>query len=291
MKHAPLSLSAAVLRAAFALPALVLLPLRASEAAHAAPAAAAPATPAPAAAAPAAATPPPAAPAAAPVPVKPAPAAHVAPPAAKPAAHAKPAHAAPVSAERPSPEDALQRLLDGNARFVAGHAEHPNQSVARRVETAAGQAPFAVILTCSDSRVSPEFYFDQGIGDLFVVRDAGNTLNDHVIGSIEYAVEHLHASIVLVVGHEKCGAVAAAIAGGRADGRIGTIIEAIRPAVKETRNQSGDKTDNAIRSNARRAAQALTATGPIISHAVQSGEIKIFAARYDLDSGRIELIP
>lgn len=206
-----------------------------------------------------------------------------------PAPATRPSH--PVSTERPSPEAALQRLLDGNARYVAGHAEHPNQSVARRVEVAAGQSPFAVIVTCSDSRVAPEFYFDQGLGDLFVVRDAGNTLNDHVIGSIEYAVEHLHASIVLVVGHEKCGAVSAAIAGGRAEGRIGTIIEAIRPAVRETRNQAGDKTDNAIRGNARRGAQTLAVTDPIISHAVKSGEIKIFAARYDLASGRIELLP
>ena len=208
------------------------------------------------------------------------------PPSAAPTAHAK-----AESQQRPTPEAALQRLLDGNARFVVGHPEHPNQTVARRVEVAGGQAPFAVILTCSDSRVSPEFYFDQGLGDLFVVRDAGNTLNDHVIGSIEYAVEHLHASVILVVGHEKCGAVAAAIAGGRAEGRIGTIIEAIRPAVRESRNQAGDKTDNAIRTNARLAVKSLAVTGPIISHAVQTGQIKIFAARYDLASGRIELLP
>jgi len=210
---------------------------------------------------------------------------------AHPPSPAPTAHAAAGNQERPNPETALQRLLDGNARFVAGHPEHPNQTVARRVEVSGGQAPFAVILTCSDSRVSPEFYFDQGLGDLFVVRDAGNTLNDHVIGSIEYAVEHLHASIILVVGHEKCGAVAAAIAGGRAEGRIGTIIEAIRPAVRESRNQAGDKTDNAIRSNARLAAKSLMVTAPIISHAVQTGQIKIFAARYDLASGRVELLP
>ena len=237
-------------RAAFALCALVLLPLRAND-----------------------------------------PTAHAAAAPTASAAPAAPAHTAPVETDRPTPEQALQRLIDGNARFVAGHPEHQNQSVARRVEVASGQAPFAVIVTCSDSRVSPEFYFDQGLGDLFVVRDAGNTLNDHVIGSIEYAVEHLHASIVLVVGHEKCGAVAAAIAGGRAEGRIATIIEAIRPAVFDTRNQAGDKTDNAVRGNARRAAKTLATTGPIISQAVQSGEIKIFAARYDLASGKVELIP
>jgi carbonic anhydrase len=201
------------------------------------------------------------------------------------------AHGPSANKGRPTPEQALQQLIDGNARFVAGHPEHPNQSVARRVEVAAGQTPFAVIVTCSDSRVAPELYFDQGLGDLFVIRDAGNTLNDHVIGSIEYAVEHLKSSIVIVVGHEKCGAVAAAVAGGKNPGRIPTIVEAIRPAVLETRNQAGDKTDNAVRGNARRVAKALAATGPILSHAVLSGEIKIFAARYDLTSGRVELLP
>ena len=200
-------------------------------------------------------------------------------------------HAAPAGRERPTPEVALQRLIDGNARFVAGHPAHPNQSVARRVEVAAGQAPFAVVLTCSDSRVSPEFYFDQGLGDLFVVRGAGNTLNDHVIGSIEYAVEHLQASVIVVVGHEKCGAVAAAVAGGRAEGRIGTILAAIMPAVRESRNQAGDKTDNAARSNARLVVKTLPVTSPLIASAVQSGQIKIFAARYDLASGRVELLP
>ncbi len=209
------------------------------------------------------------------------------------AAAAAPAdgHAQPAAATRPTPDQALQRLVDGNARFVAGHAEHPNQSVARRIEVAGGQTPFAVVVTCSDSRVSPELYFDQGLGDLFVVRDAGHTLNDHVIGSIEYAVEHLKASLVIVVGHEKCGAVAAAVAGGRAPGRIATIVEAIRPAVLETRNQAGDKTDNAIRGHSRRVAKSLAATAPILSHAVQSGTIKVLAARYDLASGRVELLP
>lgn len=293
MNYVVLILKAVCLRLALAICALAWLPLHAATAAaHAAPAAhddGAVAASATVAAQPAAAHAEPAH--AAPTPEAPAPApAHPAPKAAAPAHKKAPVHAA-VSGGHGSPEAALQRLLDGNARYVAGHAEHPNQSVARRVEVVAGQEPFAVIVTCSDSRVAPELYFDQGIGDLFVVRDAGNVLNDHVIGSIEYAVEHLHASIILVVGHEKCGAVAAAIAGGRAEGRIGTIIEAIRPAVKETRNQAGDKTDNAIRGNARRVAKTLAVTAPILSHAVQTGEIKIFAARYDLSSGRVELLP
>ena len=213
-----------------------------------------------------------------------APAAHTAPKPVTPAAHAG------VSALTPT-DAALQRLLDGNARYAAGHATYPNQTVARRVEVARGQAPFAAIVTCSDSRVPPELFLDQGLGDLFVVRDAGIVLTDHVIGSLEDAVEHLHVSVILVIGHEKCGAVSAAVAGGHAEGRIGSIIDSIRPAVKETRNQAGDKVDNAIRANARRGAVALAGTAPILSHAVHTGEIKIFAARYDLASGRVELLP
>ena len=194
-------------------------------------------------------------------------------------------------ADAPLPDSTLQRLLDGNARFASGHAEHPNQTVARRVEVAKAQTPYAAVLTCSDSRVSPELYLDAGLGDLFVVRDAGNTLNDHVVGSLEYAVEHLHVSLILVVGHEKCGAVSAAVAGGRAEGKISTIIEAIRPAVKSSRNQDGDRLDNAVRANARRAAMELAAASPILAAAIRGGELKIFAARYDLGSGKVELLP
>ena len=200
--------------------------------------------------------------------------------------------ASPLLAQSaPTPDQALAKLVEGNARFVSGTTTHPNQTAERRAALASGQAPFAIVLTCSDSRVAPEIYFDQGLGDLFVVRDAGNILNDHVIGSLEYAVEHLHVSVIVVIGHEKCGAVSAAVAGGHADGRIATIVEAIRPAVVETRNQAGDKVDNAIRGNARRAAVALGATSPIIATAIRGGEVKVFAGRYDLTSGRVELLP
>ena len=197
----------------------------------------------------------------------------------------------PTVVEHLTPDAALQRLLAGNSRYAAGRAEHPNQTVARRLEVAKGQTPFAAIVTCSDSRSAPEFYCDQGIGDLFVVRNAGNILDDHVIGSLEYAVEHLHVSVIVVIGHEKCGAVSAAVAGGHAEGHIASIVEAIQPAVRETRNQAGDKIDNAIRGNARRGAMALTSASPIIAAAIRTGEVKVFAGRYDLTSGRLELLP
>jgi len=124
-------------------------------------------------------------------------------------------------------DQALQRLIEGNRRYVAGAATHPDQTTQRRAELAKGQFAFAIVLTCSDSRVVPELFLDQGLGDLFVVRNAGNILDDHVIGSMDYAVEHLHVPLVLVVGHEKCGAVSAAVAGGEAPCHIRSVVAAL----------------------------------------------------------------
>ena len=110
-----------------------------------------------------------------------------------------------------TPDEALQRLIDGNARFTAGKVDHPNQDAARRTALAKGQSPFAIIFGCSDSRVSPEVLFDQGLGDLFVIRVAGNVVDADEAGSVEYAFEHLHSPLLLVLGHQNCGAVAAAL--------------------------------------------------------------------------------
>lgn len=187
-------------------------------------------------------------------------------------------------------EQALQRLLEGNKRYVSGTPTHPDQDSARRTELLKGQTPFAIVLTCSDSRVPPELYFDQGLGDIFVIRNAGNVLDDHVIGSIEYAVEHLHVPLIIVVGHEKCGAVSAAVAGGEVPGHIRSIVESIAPSVEKVKDQPGDQVDNVVRANAQRAAEILTHVEPIISEAVQSGKVRIVAARYDLGSGQIEIL-
>ncbi len=187
-------------------------------------------------------------------------------------------------------DQALQRLLEGNRRYVEGVASHPGQSVVRRKQLASGQAPFAIVLTCSDSRVAPELYFDQGLGDLFVVRNAGNILDDHVLGSIEYAVSHLHSPVIIVVGHEKCGAVAAAVAGGRAPGHIQSIVEAIAPSVEKSKNDPGDKLDNAIRANAQRMAESLGQTAPIINAAVAAGQVKVVPAEYSLETGKVNLL-
>jgi len=196
-----------------------------------------------------------------------------------------------LAADIPSPDESLAGLLAGNQRFVAGTASHPHQSADRRTALASGQQPFAIILTCADSRVSPEIYFDQGLGDLFVLRNAGNVLDDHTIGSIEYAVEHLHAGLIVVVGHEKCGAVAATVAGGHAPGHIHSIVESIAPALKAVQKQDGDKVANTVRENARRVAAILRDAEPILGEAVKSGHVKVVAACYDLATGRVEILP
>ena len=188
-------------------------------------------------------------------------------------------------------EGSLELLMAGNSRFEGGRARHPDQSVARRKEIAGKQEPFAIVLTCADSRLPPEIYFDQGLGDLFVIRNAGNVLNDHVIGSMEYAVAHLHVPLIMVIGHERCGAVAAAVAGGHAPGHIADIVASITPAVKATAEQEGDTVDNTVIAHAQMTAATLRTCGPIIAAAVKARKVKVVAARYDLDSGRVEILP
>jgi carbonic anhydrase len=200
------------------------------------------------------------------------------------------AHASAAKPSGPTAEQAWQRLMEGNARFVAGNATHPGQTSQRRTELTNGQAPFAIVLTCADSRVAPELFFDQGLGDLFVIRNAGNLLDDHVIGSMEYAVEHLHVPLIVVVGHEKCGAVSAAVAGGEAPGHIRSVVEAIEPAVEKAKGQPGDRVDNTVRAHALRGAEILNRVGPILNEAIHDGKLMVIAARYDLGTGRIEAL-
>lgn len=190
----------------------------------------------------------------------------------------------------PTADEVLARLMEGNRRFAEGKLVHPHQTVDRRAQVAQGQKPVATVLTCSDSRVSPELYFDQGLGDLFVIRNAGNILDDHVLGSIEYAVEHLGSPLIIIVGHEKCGAVAATVAGGHAPGHIHSIVESIQPAVAASSNEAGDKVENAVRANARHMAASLAKSEPLIDAATRTGKVKIIAARYDLGTGRIEIL-
>lgn len=189
-----------------------------------------------------------------------------------------------------TPEVALRLLMEGNQRFVQGASLHPHQTADRRSATAVRQSPFAVVLTCADSRLSPEIVFDQGIGDLFVIRNAGNLLSDHVIGSIEYAVEHLHASIVLVMGHTGCGAIAAAVAGGDAPGKIRSIVASLATVVETAKARTGNIADQAEKINATTAAAVIAASQPLIAPAAADGRLKVVAARYNLETGAVEIL-
>ena len=191
-----------------------------------------------------------------------------------------------------SADDALRRLLSGDGRFVAGKSNEPTGSalLERRQALAKEQKPFAVIVGCSDSRVPPELVFDVSLGDIFVVRTAGEVVDAVALGSIEYAVEHLGTHLIVVLGHQRCGAVTAAVSGAKDTGDIPDVLKAILPAVAETKGQSGDPIDNAVRANARDIATRLQSTGPIIAPGVQSGEVKVVAAYYSLDTGQVELL-
>lgn len=212
-----------------------------------------------------------------------------------PPAKAAPAKAAPAK-HAPAPQQltadqALKRLMDGNKRFVIHKERHPDSSIPWRKQlAAAGQHPFAVILGCADSRVPPELIFDQGLGDVFVIRDAGNVVDDEVMGSIEYAVEHFGVSLVMVLGHEKCGAVTAAVEGGEAPGHIKAVVESIQPAVLAARKEGGDIVHNCIIANARRAAAQIRAAEPLLHPKVESGAVRVVAADYELATGKVILL-
>lgn len=188
-----------------------------------------------------------------------------------------------------SSAEALKRLAEGNQRYVVGNTAHPNQTIDRRKEVVGGQNPFAVVLTCSDSRVPPEILFDQGIGDLFVIRNAGNILDDIVIGSIEYAVEHLGVKLVVVLGHQFCGAVTAASQGGEAPGHIHSVVEAIQPAVEKAKGQAGDLVVNAIRANVDLVTDQLASSEPIMAEFVKGHGLKVVGAIYNLETGAVEV--
>jgi len=187
-------------------------------------------------------------------------------------------------------DQALQKLVEGNNRYKRMALLRPNQTLARRSLVAKGQNPFAIILSCADSRVPPELVFDQGLGDIFVIRVAGNIPNDQMIGSIEYAVEHFDVPLLMVLGHQRCGAVEATVKGGEVPGHIGSIVEAIKPAVEKTKGMPGDPVENAIRANIELVVEQLKNSKPILSEFVHNGKLKVVGAKYDLDTGAVEMI-
>lgn len=190
-----------------------------------------------------------------------------------------------------SPDEALKLLLDGNVRFASGQAVHPHQTLLRRTEVAEGQKPFAVIVGCSDSRTSPEVVFDEGLGDLFVTRIAGSIVDDAALGSIEYAVEHLGASVVMVLGHESCGAVTAAMKGGELPGKIGAFVDPILPAVEAVKKAGKPTLDAAIAENVRRTAAAIAVRSTLLDEKIKTGKLKVVAACYSLHTGVVTLVP
>lgn len=194
-----------------------------------------------------------------------------------------------------SAKDAHQMMIDGNSRYVNSQATHQHQDSHRRAEVSGGQHPFAAIVSCSDSRVPPEVIFDQGIGDLFVIRLAGNIINDAAIGSIEYAVEHLGVKYVMVLGHESCGAIKASIQGGEAPGHIDSITRAIAPAIasvkeKNANIQAKDLPEACMKANVAMIVQKLKHTEPFLKHMVEKGDLMVVGARYDLDDGQVSIM-
>jgi carbonic anhydrase len=190
-----------------------------------------------------------------------------------------------------APAEAIARLKDGNSRYTNGNLQHPGQTTERRAELAKSQHPFAIIVSCSDSRVPPEIVFDQGIGDLFICRVAGNVINDESLGSIEYAVDHLGVRLILVLGHQRCGAVQAAketiAAKGKAFGHIESLVTAIKPAVEATVNGDLDAT---IKANVKHVVDALRASTPILKPKVDADELKVVGATYSLDTGFVSFL-
>jgi len=187
-------------------------------------------------------------------------------------------------------DEALKRLTEGNKRYVVGKFIRPHQTSVRRAELIDGQHPFAIVLGCSDSRIPVELVFDQGVGDLFVVRNAGNIADDVALGSIEYAAAHLHVPLIVVMGHGNCGAVTATASGGELEGHLPVIATAIRPAVYKVKTQRGDLVNHAHRANAAMVAEKLKSSKPVLSDLVRSGKLTVVAAFYDIKSGKVEFI-
>ncbi|GAU69760.1 putative carbonic anhydrase [Streptomyces sp. NBRC 110611] len=194
----------------------------------------------------------------------------------------------------PSPDDAFEMLITGNQRFVTGTPEHPNQDAARRAETAPAQSPFAVMFGCSDSRLAAEIIFDQGLGDLFVVRTAGHVVGSEVLGSIEYGVSVLDCPLVVVLGHDSCGAIAAASAaadGGRApSGFVRDVVERVTPSVLAARAAGRESADEILHEHIRHTVDLLLERSRILAERVAAGRLAVAGLSYRLADGSAQLV-
>jgi carbonic anhydrase len=191
----------------------------------------------------------------------------------------------------PSADAVIAELKVGNGHHVAKKYQHPNQTAARQRELASGQHPHCALLTCADSRVAPEIVFDQGLGDVFDVRVAGNVAGDAETASLEYAAEHLHVPLIVVMGHSHCGAVTAALEGGAAPGKLPDLMAMMRPAVEQSAHESGDRIANAVRDNVVLVVQQLLAAKPVLAELVETGKLRIVGAVYSLETGKVEWLP
>jgi carbonic anhydrase len=198
-----------------------------------------------------------------------------------------------VANNTPATSSPLQKLLDGNLRFQRGQAKWPDQTLTQRRAVAQKQAPFAIIFGCVDSRVPPELVFDQGLGDLFVIRTAAHVIDNAALGSIEFGVAELNIPLLVVLGHERCGAVTAATQAidhhEAAPGSIQSLVEYISPSVLKAQGQGDTRLTNAIRNNITYTVNALSHS-KIISDAANTGKLTIVGSYYDLDTGAVSIL-
>lgn len=188
-----------------------------------------------------------------------------------------------------TPDEALQLLIKGNQRFSSNKIKHPNQDVIRLREVAVGQKPFAAILGCADSRVPSEIVFDQGLGDLFVCRVAGNVATPEEIGSLEFGTAVLGSKVIVVMGHERCGAVDATLKGASVPGQVGSLLDAIRPSLERVKGKRGDALENACKANIAYQIEKLKAS-PVLSERIAAEKLKVVGGYYDLDTGIVSWI-
>lgn len=186
-----------------------------------------------------------------------------------------------------SPDEARKLLEEGNKRYVDGTPKHPHTDIPRRESLTEKQEPFAIILSCADSRVAPELLFDRGLGDLFVIRVAGNIIDDHAAGSIEYAVKYLKTNLIVVLGHESCGAVGASLGNDDPGGHIGSLVKKIKPAVWAAKQMEGDLLKNSIHMNAKMTSEELRELKPILSDAQG---LVVTPAYYELTTGKVKFL-
>jgi carbonic anhydrase len=192
-------------------------------------------------------------------------------------------------------DDAIERLKSGNEKYVSAPEVCEFNLAKQRERVRKAQTPWATILTCADSRLLPDLIFGGvNLGELFIARNAGNVVDTGILGTVEYSAEHLGIPLIVVLGHEACGAVSAACSvvekHEKFPGSIGPMVNAIVPAAKAVYGKPGDFVDNTVRENAKRAAAQIATKSQIVSHLIRAKKIKVLAARYDLDSGRVEFL-